>query len=497
MRYRFSLPANIIFICFILLIILLGCQNHVGESKDLHLQPAIDSPKIDRDLRAIRESGVLKAITVYSGTSYFLHKGKPMGFEYELLERLARHLGVELEIVIAEDINQLISMLNQGEGDIIAHGLAITQDRKSYVDFTDYLYLTRQVLVQRKPAQWRKMKLHEIQKNLVSDPIELIGDTVSLRINTSYYRRLKNLEEEIGGNIYVDTLPGEISTDKIIYDIVQEKIDYTFADDNIAKINASYFPILDINTQVSFSQRIGWAVRKNSPALLDTVNLWIQDVKRQVDYYAIYQKYFESPRRFRQLVKNEFYDSDESNISPYDDLIKEQAEYIGWDWKFITSIVYQESRFNEKAQSWTRAQGLMQLMPATARELGVQNLSDPEDNIKGGITYLNKLWKQWNTIPDSIQRLKFTIASYNCGINHIRDAQELTKKYNGNPLEWDEEVETYLRKLTFPKYYQDEVVKYGYVRGIEPVNYVNQIFNRYQHYEQILQAQKQQQTIDT
>ena len=100
---------------------------------------------IKRDLAAIKKDGKLKALTVYSGTSYFLYKGQPMGYEYELLKRFAKHLDLELEMIVVKDLDELITKLNQGEGDILAHGLAITGNRKESVSFTNYLYLTKQV----------------------------------------------------------------------------------------------------------------------------------------------------------------------------------------------------------------------------------------------------------------------------------------------------------------------------------------------------------------
>lgn len=464
-----------------------GCKKTPEDALDKNLDPQIEGPKVQKDLAEIKEDGVLKAITVYSETSYFLYRGRPMGFEYELLERLADYLDLKLEIVIAHDLNELITMLNEGKGDIIAHGLAITGNRKAYIDFTDYLYLTHQVVVQKKPEKWRQKRRAKIQKELVSDAMELIGDTVSVRMNSSYHYRLNNLEEEIGGEIHIDTVAGTESTNKLIRKIINNEIEYTVADNNIAEINASYYPSLHVQTPVSFSQRIAWAVRKNSPKLRDTLNTWIQQIKKKVDFYVIYNKYFKDKRSFRVREKSEFYSLNTGKISKYDDLIKKYAKNIGWDWRFVSSLIYQESRFRPKARSWARARGLMQLMPGTAREVGVTNITDPQDNIRGGTKYLHKLYKRWEkTIPDSIQRMKFTIASYNCGFYHVVDAQKLAEKYNDNPKKWDDNVEKYILKLTYPEYYNDKIVKYGYVRGIEPVTYVKQIFNRYEHYQELI-----------
>lgn len=446
------------------------------------------SPPVKRDLTEIKKDGKLRALTTYSGTSYFLYRGKPMGFEYELLERFADYLGLELEIYVSDNIDSLIYALNSGNIDLVAHGLTITSERKETVNFTDYLYLTHQVLVQKKPDKWRSMNWSALQASLVKDAIELIGDTVSVRHNSSYYERLQNLSSEIGGKIVIDTLPGELSTDEIIKMVVDGEIKYTVADNNIASINASFYPVLDIEVPISFSQRIAWAVRSSSPSLLNAANEWIKAMKKEVDYYVIYNKYFKNERSFRKRIQSEFYSLNNNRISRYDDLIKKHASKIGWDWKFLASVIYQESRFNPEASSWAGARGLMQLMPSTAKSMGVKNRASPSQSIKGGTEYLEKIWGEFETVEDSIQRIKFTLASYNCGYYHVQDARELAKKRNLDENIWDDNVEKMILELSYPKSYNDPVVKYGYVRGIEPYTYVQQIFERYDHYRQFIES---------
>jgi len=477
-----KLTQKLIFFLIVLFSIS-GCQN---TSDTAPLDPEVAFPMVERDLEAIKNEGVLRAITVYSETSYFLYRGQPMGFEYELLQRLADHLEVELQIIPAEDLDQLINMLNRGEGDIIAHGLTITKSRQQYISFSNYLYLTKQVLVQRKPDNWRQRKLHEIEKELVSDPIELIGDTVAVRLASSYYDRLQNLEDEIGGDIHIDTLSGKLSTGRIIKKVVNGEIEYTVADDNIAEINSAYYPSLDVETPISFSQRTAWAVRKNSPELLEALNSWVEAMRKKVDYYVIYDRYFENSRAFRARIESEFYSEAGGQISRYDSLVQRFADSLNWDWRFLSSLIYQESQFNPNAQSWAKAKGLMQLMPATARELGVSNRANPKENLEAGTEYLDQLYDRWASIPDSLQRVKFTLASYNCGYNHVVDAQKLAEQNGKDPLQWDDSVEEALLKLSYPKFYNSDIIDYGYVRGIEPVTYVDQIFERYEHYRQLI-----------
>jgi len=442
---------------------------------------------IQKDLLEIKEDGVLKVLVTYSSTSYFLYRGQPMGFEYELLKRLANHLDLKLDIVITQNIDKQFDILNTGEVDLIAHGVTITRDRKEKVDFTDYLYLVKQVLVQKKPDNWRKMSWADLQKQIIHDPIELIGDTISVRQNSSYFDRIKNLSDEIGGRIVIDTLAGNLSTDEIINMVVEGEIKYTVADDNLAKINASYYPILNIEVPISFSQRVAWVVRKNSPNLLNAINQWIKEERKRAEYYVIYNKYFKNKRNFRRRIESEYFSLNENKISEYDELIIKHAKKIGWDWRLLASQIYQESRFNTQSESWAGAKGLMQIMPLTAKELGVEDVTDPNQNIAGGTQYLKSLYENFDEIEDSLTRIKFTMAAYNCGYQHVRDAQRLAKENNINTMLWEDHVEKMLLQLSYPQNYNKPIIKYGYVRGIEPVTYVKQIFTRYQHYQKFIE----------
>ena len=466
---------NILFTLLVLLLI--TCGGHDGSS---------DVREVNLDLHAIKERGSLRAITTYSATSYFIYRGRPMGYEYELLTRLADHLDLNLEIVIAKNLDSLISMLKEGDGDIIAHGLTITQQRKKRVAFATPHTVTRQVLVQRLPKNWRDMMRHEIEEVLIRNPIDLIGKKVYVRKNTSYYQRLINLSDEIGGDIDIELVPGDLATEDLIAMVAEGEIDYTIADQYIAAINKTYYPDLDIKTAISFPQQIAWAVRKSSPKLLEAVNDWIDEMKKGVDYYVLYNKYFKNTKAFKRRVKSEFFSATGGKISAYDDLIKEHASMLNWDWRLLASMVYQESRFDPESESWAGAKGLLQLMPVTAEMFGATDPSDPEESIEAGTNYLLYLQELWGIIPDSLERIKFILASYNVGENHVNDARRLAKKYGADPDLWDGNVAKYLRLKSKKKYYNDEVVKYGYCRGDEPCKYVDEILERYEQYRQVM-----------
>jgi membrane-bound lytic murein transglycosylase F len=329
------------------------------------------------------------------------------------------------------------------------------------------------------------MKVHEIREEIVSDPMELVGKKVYVRKNSSYYARLQNLEEELGGDIDIVEMPGDMNTEDLIRMVAEGEIPYTVADYNLASINQTYYRDLDIDVRLSFSQRIAWAVRGSSPELLKEVNEWIGKMKQNVDYYVIYNKYFENYKSYSRRIKSEFFSLETGKISQYDDIIKARAESIDWDWRLLSSMIYQESGFDPKAKSWAGARGLMQLMPATAREMGITNLHSPESSVKAGTRYISYLKNQWKSIPDSSERVKFILASYNVGFNHVRDAQRLAEKNNEDPQDWTV-IGEYLLKLSSPDFYNDPVVQYGYCRGQEPYYYVEEILERYEHYKKFV-----------
>ncbi len=460
---------------------LLGC---VKEVKD---DPLEVTPKIEVDLDQIRERGKLIAITGYNAYSYFIYKGQPMGYEYELLKRLTADLNLELDVKIVHGLNEMIEALNNGDGDLIAFNLTVTKDRTKAVAFTEYHTLTPQVLVQRKPKNWRQMKMHQITRMLVRSPVDLIGIPITVRKASSHVMRLKNLSNEIGADLNIIEAPAEVTSGELIAMVANGEIDYTIADKNVAELYSGYYPILDIKYEISLPQRIAWAVRKNSPKLLATINNWLKKEKKKNDYYTIYDRYFKNTKGFRRRINSEYFSLTGGKISKYDDIIKKYAVELGWDWRLLASLIYQESQFKTHKKSWAGAEGLMQLMPATAKRFGVNDLNNINQNVEAGVKYLKWLDKFWSRdIADPDERIKFVLASYNIGPSHVVDARNLAKKYGANPNLWHGNVEEYLLKKSEAKYYNDPIVKVGYARGKETVKYVREILNRYEQYKKFI-----------
>ena len=479
----------VLLVCFVLLTSCRWGEPDIDEFGN-PINPVVANSS-NRDLEEIKKEGVLRALIVYSSTSYFLYRGQPMGFEYELIKWLAEDLNLKLELIISEDLDTQFEVLNRGDVDIIAQGMTVTNQRKWEVDFTQYLYLTKQVLVQKKPDNYLKLSWKSLEKALIDDAIELINDTVSVRKNTSYYERIQSLSNEIGGNIYIDTLSSKLSDGEIMDLVAQGKIKYTIVDENVAKINASNLPILDIDVPISFSQRIAWVTRKKAKNLTKIVNEWILKNRKKKQYNVIYNKYFKNKYSYKKRERSDYYSLKNNQISKYDNLIKAYAQKLSWDWRLLAALIFQESHFDPKANSWAGAKGLMQVMPSTAEELKIKDLSDPRESIRGGTTYLKQMYNQFESITDSITRIKFAMAAYNCGLGHVMDAQRLAKENKLNPSEWESNVDKMLLAFRFPANFRKPFIKYGYVRGTEPVNYVNEIFQRYEQYQQFIKLEEE------
>ena len=173
----------------------------------------------------------------------------------------------------------------------------------------------------------------------------------------------------------------------------------------------------------------------------------------------------------------------------FDNKIKEKANLIDWDWRLMSALIFQESKFNPKSKSWVGALGLMQIMPKTASQFvrlkNKKQLYLPDLNLKVGASFLEWMSKYYfNEIEVSpYDKQKFIIASYNCGIGHVADARALAKKYGLNPNVWDDNVEKMILAKSDPKYYRDPVCKHGYCRGMETTRYVENIIGYYDDYK--------------
>jgi membrane-bound lytic murein transglycosylase F len=189
-------------------------------------------------------------------------------------------------------------------------------------------------------------------------------------------------------------------------------------------------------------------------------------------------------KKVRRRIFSPMLDKKGGIISHYDHLFMTYSRDIRWDWRLMAAQCYQESTFDPKAVSFAGAKGLMQIMPGTADHLGLarDRLYDPESNIAAAAKYIAELQRAFSDIRDNYERTNFVLASYNGGSHHIRDAMALARRDGKNPHRWAD-VSAYVLKLSNPRYYNDPIVKNGYMRGSETVDYVSKIRQRHAGYQ--------------
>ena len=456
---------------------------------------------VSRDLAAIKERGWLVVLAPYNSTTYFLYRGEPLGYEYELLQTFAKEHGVGLKMIVVTDPKSLFPLLNSGEGDIVADRLVPTEDDKQNIAFTHALYRTEPALVQQaeppseagpvaekalQPGPADDLPEIDIQARLITKPTQLAGETVHLPENSPYRRTLVELADSVSGDIHIVETNGQLQDEALAQKVAKGEVEFTVMQSNLAELKEAEFQNLRVRPIVGRSHSVAWAVRKNAPELMGELNRWIEEKQNGSFFDRLYKKYFIDRRSYKERVESEYLTSSTGKLCEYDQLLKQYAAELNWDWRLLASQAFQESRFKADAHSWAGATGLLQLMPRTAREYGVTNARDPEDNVRGAVKFLVWLNDYWSTrIPNEGERLKFILASYNCGAGHVEDARRLTEKYGGNPVSWDD-VSYWLLQKSTQQFYTDPVVKFGFCRGIEPVNYVQLILERFDHYRQFV-----------
>lgn len=426
------------------------------------------------DLPQMKDSGTLVALTLNGSTSYFDYRGEPMGFQYELAKQFALSLGLKLEMKTARSTHELVRMLRAGEGDIIAYPLPVTKEFKDSVDFCGEDIITHQVLVQRSGSRKNKP---------LTDVTELIGKEVYARPG-KYLTRLINLDKELGGGILIHEVSSDsITNEDLIMQVANGTIDYAVCDNDLARLNKTYYPNLNISLALSFDQRASWAVRKTSPLLCEAAEVWHKENATSPAYKASTKRYFELSKR---TPHGSILSVKHGKISHYDDLFKKYAKEIGWDWRLLASLAYTESNFDTTAVSWAGAKGLMQLMPRTAKAMGVPEGKEqnPEESVKAAAKYLALTARSFSKVTDPEEKAKFVLAAYNAGVGHIFDAMALAEKYGKNKYVWDNNVAEYILLKSNEEYFNDPVCKNGYFRGRETFNFVKEILGRAEVYKE-------------
>lgn len=314
-----------------------------------------------------------------------------------------------------------------------------------------------------------------VQYMLANEYAKSIGCRIRVEVNRTPQEMVEKLKNGEGDIIATSIEMSDSLAEDVAYCGNKELCQ--FLDSFSVKMN---------DTSIKTNGHTAWAVRKDAPTLKESLCNWIA---QKQDYFFDYTtirikgnggKTY-SPHR---SVKSPILNLAKGQISVFDSYYKLYARHCGWDWRLMAAQSYQESGFDPNAVSWMGAMGLMQLMPATAKDMGVSSdkVFDPESNIRGAARLISQLNTHYASIADENERINFILAAYNAGPGHVDDARALALKYGKNPDKWLDNVDFYVLNMSKAQYYNQPEVKHGYFRGSETYGYVNKIRTRWDDY---------------
>jgi len=411
-------------------------------------------------LQRIIERGYITVGTLYGATSYYIEAEGPTGLEYELAKQYADYLGVKLVVVPAYHLDDLFPKLDSGDVDFLAAGLAVTHKRlQEYSVAPSYDNVSQKLVF--KQGNKRPRSLAALTGKLV------------VTARTSHAENLAKLK------LTNDSLSWQESSDldaeELLLKVLEGEIDYTVIDSNALAISRRYYPEISIGFTIKETEQLSWLVRKqNDTSILGSLVEFFGQVHHDGSLLALDDKYYGHIEQFNYVDTRMFIKAIEDTLPDYQSIFEKHGQEV--DWKLLAAISYQESHWNPKARSHTGVRGMMMLTLPTAKQMGIQSRLDPDQSIQGGAKYIKRMIDK---MPDRIpypDRLWFALASYNVGFGHLNDARIITQQQGGDPDRWVE-VKSRLPLLKQKKYYKN--TKYGYARGDEPVNYVENIRRYY------------------
>ena len=428
---------------------------------------ALSTSRVPGALEEIKERGVLRIITAPGSTTYYKDAKGDTGFEYLLAKAFADSIGVKLEVSVMNNLTGLLLAIGGPRGDLAAAGLVITPERQGSLRFSDpYAEISQQLIYRIGSKPPRKIA-------------DLDGELLAIA-NSSHTEQLRKLQKEHPNLKWIEQNDADmLELMQLVHD---GEIDYAIVDESSYLMDRNLYPKSRVAFNISDPQPLAWAFPAGKDdSLIIAVNKFLKRYKKSGQLDRLIDRFLGHVDKFSVAGSQIFIQRIRSRLPDYEAMLKAAANKHDVDWHLLAAIAYQESHWNPRATSPTGVRGLMMLTLDTAKEMGIKNRLDPLQSIDGGTRYF---LKTKGRIPPDItepDRTWFALASYNVGLGHLEDARVLTERAGKNPDLW-EDVMVYLPRLQQKKYY--ETVRYGYARGQEPVQYVQNI----RHYRSILET---------
>ena len=438
------------------------------------------------DLDGMLERRMVRVLTVRNPVLYYVDRGREVGITYEMARDLETELNAKRPrgspkvhvLLLPVRRDELLPRLIAGEGDMAAAQLTITPERLEQVDFSDPFSDNVSEIVVTGPA---------------SKPVNTLEDLSGLELyvrpSSSYAEHLRAINEQLAGKGLAQAIivpADETLEDGDILEMVGAGLaQATVVDDIMATLWADVLPGLTVHPEVAVNRggQIAVAFRKDSPQLAGMINAFAKTRKQgTLKGNVLIGKYLKSTK----WVKNARSDADIARFRQMVDLFKKYSDQYEFDWLLMAAQGYQESGLDQSKRSHVGAIGVMQVMPATARDraVNIPDIEQLESNIHAGIKYNRWVVENYFNDPaiDPLNRALFTFASYNAGPNRVARLREEAKQQGLDPNRWFNHVETIVAKRV----------------GREPVQYVANIYKYYLAYQMLsVQEASARQTTPT
>ena len=449
------------------------------QAKPPVIAPTTTGTQRTGDLDAVLQHRVVRIGVPYSKTFYYAIKGVQYGTAYEMGEAFEQYLNRKYPhqnkkiktyvFFIVTPRAQAITKLNDGWLDILVGGITVTPERQKLVDFSDSVFRNVNEIVLGGPGSPQLASLDDLS-----------GKEVFARKTSAYWEHLQRLNERFQKEkkpaIILRAVPDDLADDDILQMVNAGLLSTTVVNEWTAKLWSQLLPKLQLHPNIVIAQgeATGWAVRKNSPKLLTTINDFLKTHSQGSTFgNQVITKYTGSTYMLKQAVSP----GSMKRFEKMADIFRKYSNTYGMDYLLMMAEGYQESGLNQQARSHVGAIGVMQVMPQTGAEMKVGDIHEVDSNIHAGVKYFhNMVEKLYGNEPmDDLNKVLFTFAAYNCGSARVKQLRAEATEKGLSPNVWIDNV---------------EVIAANRV-GSETVNYVSNIYKYYVAYR-LIAAQEQQ-----
>ena len=423
------------------------------------------------DYDGMAERRLIRVLVVFNKMGFFIDQGQYRGVSVELLQTFQKFINkgnedkaLQIDVIFLPVYrDQLIPALVEGKGDIAVGNLTITEERLEKVDFsTPFLTGVKEIVITNSKIP---------QLNTIED---LSGQKIHLRKSSSYYQHAVQLNEtfEKKGLKPMEIVEAdEYFEDSDLLEMVDAGlIPMVVVDDHKAKFWGEIFKNIRLYPDITINEGgdIGWAFRKSSPKLAETINSFLETTKKGTELgNIVFKKYLQENKWARNALSPEAVERYQAVV----ELFKKYAVQYDFDYLMTEALAYQESQLDHAKRSPGGAVGIMQLLPDTAagKNVGIPNIEKLEDNVHAGHKYLRFVQDRYFNDPgiDNLNKHLLTFAAYNAGPKKILDLRDEAKSRGLDPNVWFKNVEIVVAEKI----------------GRETVQYVSNIYKYYIAYK--------------